>query len=353
MSEDYDTSQIQVISSPADVRKRPGMYFGSTTAAATEQFVYELVANVADCYLSGTATFVSVKIDAGKITVNDDGPGLPFDISSEINGVSVATKLLTVMHYSGSADGHAPHVHIRSSLGVGLAVLNFASSQLKIQSWRAGVLWQQEFQQGVPLTNPSIVDTSTSQRGTMIEITPDPEIFGGSQPRSNVVRWRLFETAHLVRGLEIRFQQERFHAPQGLVQLIPFMNFIDRSDPFLPPITMPPPFHLTVRSHDISIDAVAWGNIHSSQSSEVTQTYSWVNGGISAAGGSHVTGFMTALQQIQWQPAGLMINVTMFDPEFAGPTRTQLAVPKIAEIVSKALTDPLQQHLLSEKEINI
>jgi DNA gyrase subunit B len=96
---------------------------------------------------------------------------------------------------------------------------------------------------------------------------------------------------------------------------------------------------------------VAWGNINASQSSTTTQTYSWVNGGISAAGGSHVDGFKLALQEVQWQPAGLMINVTMFDPEFAGPTKTRLVVPKIAEIVKEALTEALQQHLLLHHSI--
>jgi hypothetical protein len=103
---------------------------------------------------------------------------------------------------------------------------------------------------------------------------------------------------HLVRGLEIRFQQECFQAPQGLVQLIPVINFIDRSDPFLPPVTILLPFQLTIKSHDISIDAVAWGNINESQSAATTQIYSWVNGGISAAGGCHVDGFRLVLQEV-------------------------------------------------------
>ncbi len=320
------------------------MYFGNTSAQATEQFVYELVANVADCYLSGTATFVSVSIESGKITVMDDGPGLPFDIPSDLLGVSLATQFLTDLHFTGSNDGHAPHVHVRHFHGVGLAVLNFTSSQLKIQSWRTGVLWEQEFCQGVPLTPPQIIEPDTNilstQCGTKIEITPDPEIFQGSQPRSNIVRWYLFETAHLVKGIEIRFQQERFYAPQGLVQLLPFLQ-PDRSEPFSPSLASDLPFQLTVEIEHISIDAVAQGITQQS-----TKIYSWVNGGMMSQGGSHVDGFRQALLDVNWQPELVMIQVVIGEPAFAGPMKAKLAVPKVAQIVQDAVIEPLRQHLL-------
>jgi DNA gyrase subunit B len=87
------------------------MYFGRTDAFATEIFVYELVSNVLDRYLSGTATFVGVEIDEDRITVVDDGPGLPFDLPSDCAGVTLATGFLTMLHFYGSRDGHIPHVH--------------------------------------------------------------------------------------------------------------------------------------------------------------------------------------------------------------------------------------------------
>ncbi|WP_310489369.1 ATP-binding protein [Chamaesiphon sp. VAR_69_metabat_338] len=337
MPEDaYNSEQIQVISGIEGVRKRPGMYFDRTDSFGTEQFVYELVSNTLDCYLAGTATFVSVEIDEGNITVVDDGLGLPFDRSSNIPGMSLATEFLTVLHSTGSRDGHAPHVHTRNIHGVGLAILNAASSQMKIQSWRDGVLWEQRFERGVPLYEQTIIDRGTG-RGTRIEVTPDPELFPGSQPRLDVVRRNLFETAHLVKGIEIRLNRERFYAPQGLVQLLPFMganvNLDDRHNSFLP-------FHTTVKSDRVLIDAVAYGSITSKQ----PIIYSWVNGGVSAEDGSHVNGFLKALQQVNWQPALVLIHVVMFDPEFAGPTKTKLVAPKIAKIVRGALREPLEQY---------
>ena len=343
MPEDaYNSEQIQVISGIEGVRNRPGMYFGRTDSFGTEQFVYELVSNTLDCYLSGTATFVSVEIEEGNITVVDNGLGLPFELPSEIRGVSLATEFLTTLHSTGSRDGHAPHVHARNIHGVGLAILNAASSQMKIQSWRDGVLWEQRFERGVSLCKPTIIDRGTG-RGTRIEVTPDPELFQRSQPRLDVVRRNLFETAHLVKGIEIRLNRERFYASQGLVQLLPFMgasvNLYDRHTNFLP-------FHTTVKSDRVLIDAVACGSITTKQ----PLIYSWVNGGVSVEEGSHVNGFLKALQQVNWQPALVMIHVVMFDPEFAGPTRTKLVAPKIAKIVRAALQEPLEHYCSNRRQ---
>jgi DNA gyrase subunit B len=346
MSEDsYNSDQIQVISGIEGVRKRPGMYLGSTDEYGIEKFVYELVSNALDCYLSGTATFVSVEIDGSKITVVDDGLGLPFDLPSETAGISLATQCLTTLHVTGTTDGHAPHVHVRYPDGVGLAVLNAVSSQLKVQSWRDGVLWQQQFHQGIPLGEPTIVEQGAG-RGTIVEITPDSEIFKQAKPRLNVIRWNLFETAHLVKGIEIRFQQERFYAPEGLVQLLPFIN-IDRSHPYNYPLEKSPPFYVSLDRDRVRIDAVAFGNttlVSEPTLSISTQIHSWINGGMLTEGGSHVTGFLKALSDVNWCPAIVMIHVVMFDPEFAGPTKAKLSVPKIADIVRSALREPLEQY---------
>jgi DNA gyrase subunit B len=348
MSEDeYSIEHIQVLSGIEGVRKRPGMYFGRTDYII-ERFVYELVSNVLDCYVSDTATFASIEIDEGTITVVDDGPGLPFDRPSDIEGMTLATKSLTHLHFTGSEDGHAPHIHVGYPDGVGLAAVNAASSHLNIQSWRDRVCWEQKFSQGIPLGEPIIIDRGIGC-GTRIEVTPDSQLFRAVQPRSNIIRQRLFETAHLVKGFEIRFHQERFYAPQGLVQMLPFIK-MDTSDSFNYSLAIPDPFYATVKRECISIDAVAYGNTQLASepiSSINTKIYSWVNGGMLPAGGSHVTGFLTALNKVNWCPEIIMIHVVMFDPRFAGPMKTKLAVPKIAKIVKEALRAPLEQYCAS------
>jgi DNA gyrase subunit B len=342
---DYQSSQIQVLSGVEAVRKRPEMYFGSTNSSAMAMFVYELVANVLDLYLAGTATFVHVAIDNdNNITVVDDGLGLPFDLPSDLDEMSLATNFLSYLHFTGTVDTHAPHLHIKHGYGIGLAVLNAASCRLKIQSWRDGMLWEQRFDRGIALDIPRIIDRGIA-RGTRIEITPDPEIFNGVKLNSDAIRWSLFETAHLVKGIEIGFGQERFYAPEGLVQLLPFID-MDKcySSAHLRP------FYTTVKTEEVSIDVVACGSTlftvnDSSYPNKSTKIRAWVNGIVSIEGGSHINGFLNALKDVKWHPELVMINVIMLHPEFAGPTRTKLHLPIIAKLVRSTLIEPLNHYL--------
>jgi DNA gyrase subunit B len=360
---EYDTEQIQVLTLPESIQKRPGMYFGSIGPPAIEQFIYELVSNVLDCYLSNTATFVKIAIDGDMIIIIDDGPGLPFELPSDIDETSLATKFLTVLHSSGSADAHAPHIHIPNSFGCGLAILNAASSQLRVQSWRNGERWEQQFVAGKPLSKPIIIARASdaannSLRGTKIEIVPSPELFPRAQPRMDLVRWHLFEAAHLVKGIKIIFQQEQFYAPQGLVQLLPFLHvdpahlYFDRwNRQYLGTQT----FHHTIKSNQVLIDVVAHDATNEmilaiAETPQSPQIYSWANGAMLPYGGSHVEGFLRALAEVNWQPKFLMIHVVMFNPEFAGPTRTKLVVPAISQIVYEALLHPLQLYVDTLKE---
>ncbi len=343
---DYQSSQIQVLSGVEAVRKRPAMYFGSTDATAMAMFVYELVANVLDLYLAGTATFVRVSInDNNQITIVDDGMGLPFDLPSDIDEMSLATNFLSYLHFTGTVDIHAPHLHIKHGYGIGLAVLNAASCRLKIQSWRDGMLWEQRFERGIGLDKPKIIDRGT-ERGTRIEITPDPEIFKGAKLNFNAIRWSLFETAHLVKGIEIGFGQEIFYAPEGLVQLIPFVGIECDSSTYLRP------FYTTIETKEATIDVVACGSSpfatnSSSYLSKSTKIRAWVNGIVSIEGGSHVNGFLNALNDVEWHPELVMINAILLDPEFAGPTRSKLYLPRISKLVRSTLIEPLQQYLSS------
>jgi DNA gyrase subunit B len=226
---------------------------------------------------------------------------------------------------------------------VGLAVLNAASSRMKIQSWRDGVHLEQRFERGIPLGEPTMIDRGTG-RGTRIEVTPDPELFKGAKPRLDVVRQKLFEMAHLVKGIEIRLNRERFHAPRGLVQLLPFLDS-HKCDQFGHPIRHQPPFQVTIQVDNVLIDAVAAGTSQLEENQKLSiepQIYAWVNGTATAVGGSHVKGFLAALSDVDWQPVLIMIHVVMFDPEFAGPTKAKLDVPKIAKIVKAALLEPLK-----------
>jgi DNA gyrase subunit B len=338
-------TQVQVLPANypeniAAVRHRPGMYLGSTGDQGTEHLIYELVSNVLDLYLVQQATFVNIKVAGGAIAVVDDGPGLPFDEPSDMAGLSLATKFLTHMHLTASQDQHAPHVHITNS-GVGLAPLNFVAAQFKVQSWRKGLLWEQCFSRGIIQNMPRIIQQGNG-RGTAIELLLDPEIFGSAQPRTSVVRRTLFETAHLIRGLKIGFQTEQFHAPLGL-QMLGWMLIDAHSsamNPWTP--TDAPPFYIYLQHQNIAIEAAIFGDRPAPKTT--TRTLSWVNGASTPDHGSHVAGLWQALQAVNWQPELILLHVVMFDPAFAGPTKSQLHVPHIQAVVQSAVQEPLGQH---------
>jgi DNA gyrase subunit B len=350
MSE-YSADSITVIEPTiAAVRLRPGLYFGSVRSKGVEQFVYELVANVLDSYLAGRATFVNVKLAGAKISVVDDGEGIPFDEPSEIAGVSIATKLFTHVHFTNSQGGHAPHVHMTAT-GIGLAPLNAASLNFTVRSWRNGAHWEQHFDRGIAQCDPTIIDRNDLSRGTRIELTPDPEIFGQSQPRVEVLRRHLFETAHLFGGLKVGFNEERFHAPKGL-QMLGFM-LLDPLDPLYPSsdpnIDRPnaQPFHIRLRVGDVFVEVAVfrenpWHSRWEKASS--SRIFSWVNGSRTPEHGSHVEGLREALQIANLKSALSLIQVVMYDPQFAGPVRHKLEGQEIQRVVRDALQEPLCQY---------
>ncbi|AFY45690.1 ATP-binding protein [Nostoc sp. PCC 7107] len=309
--------------------RRGGIYFGRGVRG-TEQFVYELVSNVLDAYLAHQATFVNVTLDGATISVVDDGPGLPFDEPSDIEGVSLATKFLTSIHRTRSYNEHVPHVHM-ARLGVGLAPINATSIQLTVQSWRSGMLWEQSFNKGIAQGSAKIIEQGNG-RGTKIEVTPDPELFRQTQPRVGIIRRALFDTAHLFAGLRIGLNEERFYAPQGL-KMLGYIFLTRQTD------ANNEPFHVTLHHENILIEAAAFGDRFSP-----TQTFSWVNGARTPDDGSHVEGFSQALAEVNWKPALSLIHIVMYDPRFAGPTRDRLDVPHIKEVIQEALREPLSQY---------
>jgi DNA gyrase subunit B len=357
---EYDASLIQVLPQldyPEIielVRYRPGLYFGSTDAPGIEHLIYELVSNVLDLYLVSRATFVKVTLNGNRIIVADDGPGFAFDEPSDIPGISLATKSLTHVHWTGSEDNHAPHVHM-TNWGLGIAPIGYVTAQFNIQSWRKGALWEQRFVRGIAQDIPKIIrqgnDSLSETRGTTIELIPDPEIFGESRARPNVVRKALFETAHLTAGLKIGFQEEQFHAPTGLEMLGLLLL-----DPVCPSMynENPTPFHLKLRHENIAIEAAVLGRKKSypnSSKKSSTRQLSWVNGANTPQHGSHINGLKQALQEIGWNPELMLVHVVMFDPVFAGPVKSQLDVPHIQEIVKGTLLEPLRQHHSKSKKI--
>ena len=200
------------------VRARPGMYIGDP-ANGIRQIVCELAANTIDCFLAGKATYFSVKAGGRSITVEDDGPGLPFKERFPGETRSLAEQYLTGCRNSPTADGHAPHCHLIFH-GVGIAVVNALSSDFSVESWADGTLWKMRFRRGIPSGKPSESPTNRRGSGTRIKVVPDAEMFPDALWHYSELRAIFFESAHLHPGLKISFNGERFLAPGGLADLI-------------------------------------------------------------------------------------------------------------------------------------
>ena len=328
------------------VRRRPGMYFGDVEEGV-KPLIFELVANAMDQYLLGQATRVDVEFSGDRVIVSDDGPGLPFDEDGEDpedgedtedakDTVSLATRFLTHLHSSATADSHAPHVHLLSSVGVGLAAVNAVSSSLVCTSWRGGYRWRQEFRRGVPEGPPEKIK-DTSSRGTIIEVVPDPDIWPPMEHGHLAVRSGLFLAAHLVPGFRIGLNEERFHSPTGLAALVHIL---------LPPTPearrQPPmPFSLHTKVDDVELQLAVLGQ------AETTRWHTWVNGVPTRERGSDRVGLEKAFSRAGWTPAIVACHLVMHDPQYAGPTRDQLVIPTLSPLLQDVLRKPLSDYLKS------
>ena len=313
-----------------NIRRRPAMYVGGTDVNGMTQLVWELVANSVDQFLAGHATGVRVVTSGNHVEVSDDGIGLPFDVA-EVNSGNLASSYLQRLHVTASADGHAPHVHCGGLHGIGLVAVNVLSSTLHCEAWRNGQLWCQDFQRGVPAGAAHVTQTGDG-RGTRIVMCPDSEIFGETSFDELRMRKHLFEIAHLHPGLRAEFNDEVFRSKHGLADYVAIQEppcrlygLIDR-----------PVFCTAERIGDISVNAAAVGQ------AEETVWKTWVNG-VETISGSHVNGFMNALQDAGWRPAVAAIHVVMHDPRFAGPTREKLDAPKAAAEIRTGLGPRLSE----------
>jgi DNA gyrase subunit B len=304
------------------IRRRPGMYIGNLETGP-EFLLFEVIANGVDQWLAGQATHVSISHAGPLITVMDDGPGLPYD-EFDASGTRLAETYFTKYHDTPTADGHSPHIHLNRH-GLGLIVVNALAETLMVRTHRSGQLWTQSFSQGLPTGAP--VSTPSQERGTTISFLPDPGIFEDHTPRWNMVRRKLFETAHLVPGLRLSLGRETFFSDRGLVDLAEFFLPHTSASRFSSPECR----HLHLEMEEAIIDAAAVGT------AAKCEWHSWCNGSPTIDHGTHVDGFKEALRKLKWKPAVAMIHVIMKEPRFSAPTQDHLRAVNITKIVRKAL----------------
>ncbi|MEV6680604.1 ATP-binding protein [Streptomyces erythrochromogenes] len=361
---EYTASHIQVLETHEAIRRRPGMYIGSTGERGLHQMVYEVVLYAVDEHLAGHADAIDVTLTSdGCVRVTDNGRGVPVEVK-EPGGKSAVERELTEPSF-----GSGPHTGYRVSgglNGVGLCVVNALSNRLTAEVHRDGHRWTQAYEKGIPVTLLTR-NEETDQHGTTIAFWPDADIFETTHLSFAALSERLQELAFLNGGLTISLTDERPERPVRYHHTDGLRAYVDRLKPYPPSLVHSPAIAFESENQDetISVQAAMQWNTWSQG-----EFRSFANGTRTHEGGMHEQGFRTALTDVVNHYArrqghlsandeditatavqeGLtaVISVKLAHPVFEGATRTKLgnldAGAYVHEVVSQHLTDWLHRH---------
>ena len=358
---DYGADSIQVLKGLEAVRKRPGMYIGSTSENGLHHLVYEVVDNSIDEALAGHCDEISVTIHANNaITVIDNGRGIPVDIhpTEKIPGVELA---LTVLHAGGKFD--KSNYKVSGGLhGVGVSVVNALSETLEVFVDRDGKRYHMAFVRGQTTKKLSVVGKAKGT-GTIITFKPDPEIFTVLDYNHNTLADRLRQLAFLNKGVRITLRDERKEPPQdetffakgGLIQFVEWLNRNKK------------PVHPKVVSFSASLNDVDVDLALQYEDGYNENTFTFVNNINTHEGGTHLTGFRAALTRtindyakkgghLKKEDFGLsgediregltcVLHVKVKEPQFEGQTKTKLGNSEVESVVKTAVNEHLGNYL--------
>ena len=359
---DYTADNIRVLEGLEGVRKRPAMYIGSTGELGLHHLVYEVVDNAVDEALAGHCDRVDVTIHIdNSITIQDNGRGIPVD-EHATEGVSAAEVVMTKLHAGGKFDANSYKVS-GGLHGVGVSCVNALSEELKMEIWRDGFAWEQEYARGEPRT--SLQQTGRSRKtGTRITFRPDTEIFTTTAFKHEVLANRLREMAFLNAGLKIVLSDDRderepqeFHFEGGIAEFVAYLN---RGKATLHPEPIyfhdEREFNGGIVSSDIALQY---------NDSYQENLFSFANTINTIEGGTHLSGFRSALTRTinaYAKSANLLknakvnlsgedvregltavISVKLPQPQFEGQTKGKLNSDIQGQIVS-AVNDHLGEY---------
>lgn len=365
-SKEYGADQIQILEGLEAVRKRPGMYIGSTSVRGLHHLVYEIVDNSVDEALAGFCNTITVKIHQdNSITVRDNGRGIPVDIQKKA-GKSALEVVFTVLHAGGKFGGAGYKVS-GGLHGVGASVVNALSEWLDVKVYKEGKIYTMSFAKG-KVTKPieCIGTCSEEEQGTEVHFLPDASIFEESVYDFETLKIRLRETAFLTKNLKIRLVDERegqekekeFHYEGGIQEFVTFLN--KGKEALYPDV-----IYCEGEKEKILVEVAMQHN-----DSYTENIYTFVNNINTPEGGTHLTGFKNALTKtfndyarqnklLKDSEANLsgediregltcIISVKIEDPQFEGQTKQKLGTSEaqvaVQSIVSEQLTYFLEQN---------
>ena len=366
----YGADQIQILEGLEAVRKRPGMYIGSTSARGLHHLVYEIVDNAVDEALAGYCDSIEVFINEdNSITVVDDGRGIPVDIQKKA-GIPAVEVVFTILH-AGGKFGNGGYKVSGGLHGVGASVVNALSEWLEVQVYRDGNVYQQRYERGRTMYPLKIVGTcSPDQHGTRVSFLPDKEIFEETVFDYDTLKMRLRETAFLTKNLKIVLHDEReekhehtFHYEGGIKEFVSYLN------------KGKTPLYENVLYCEGTKDGVYVEVSRQHNDSYTENIYTFVNNINTPEGGTHLTGFKNALTKTFNDYArknkllkenedslsgedireGLtaIVSVKVEEPQFEGQTKQKLgnseARGAVDNIVSEQLTYYLEQNPTAAK----
>ncbi|HMP75878.1 MAG TPA: DNA topoisomerase (ATP-hydrolyzing) subunit B [Kiritimatiellia bacterium] len=356
-SSDYGADKISVLAGLEAVRKRPAMYIGDTGVRGLHHCVYEVVDNSIDEALAGFCRHIQVTMNAdGSVSVNDDGRGIPVDIH-KTEKRSALEVVMTVLHAGGKFDHNAYKVS-GGLHGVGVSCVNALSEWLEVEVRRDGKVYHQRYQRGKPVTQVEPIG-KTKGTGTKVTFFPDKEIFNTTEYNWDTLSNRLRELAFLNKGLEIKLIQEEparediYFYKGGISEFIAHLNRTKQ------------PLHAKVitlegEKENVVVDiALQYADTYSDT------IFSYVNNINTVEGGTHLTGFRTALTRTvnQYGKANKIIkddgesmsgddiregltavvSVKVPDPQFEGQTKTKLGNGEVEGIVASIVNEQLAQ----------
>ena len=359
----YDENQIQVLEGLEAVRKRPGMYIGSTSSRGLHHLVYEIVDNSIDEALAGYCKKIEVNINEdNSITVTDDGRGMPVGIHPKM-GKSTVEVIMTILHAGGKFGGGGYKVS-GGLHGVGASVVNALSEECTVTVKREGAVWQQKYSKGKVLTPvEKIGESSEGDTGTRVYFKPDAEIFDETVFDFEVLSQRLRELAFLNKGIYIKLvdlreeneKEEVFHYEGGIKS---FVSYLNRNKVPL----HEEPIYIEGIKDNVSVEVALQYN-----DGYTENIFSFANNIDTVEGGTHLVGFKTALTRAFNDYAkrfghikdndknftgddireGLtaVVSVKIEEPQFEGQTKTKLGNSEVRGIVDSIVGESISTFL--------